>query len=178
MRRTFCVAAVLMSAVTLGACSSGDDSGPTQSAEVAPSMNSAAAVPEEPRTLKPGDSTGISLGSTRGTVTLQSVQTDLSCGSGGTHYQAVEFTVDLDPGTSYMTAGSLELTEILPDGTQSTSPSNVTTFDCLAEDQPQLESIRHGSTQRGWIVAKTQQPQGSFYFHTDSQNYMDTIIEF
>ncbi|OUS97329.1 hypothetical protein CA951_02990 [Rhodococcus sp. NCIMB 12038] len=90
----------------------------------------------------------------------------------------MEFTVDLDPGTSYMTAGSLELTEILPDGTQSTSPSNVTTFDCLAEDQPQLESIRHGSTQRGWIVAKTQQPQGSFYFHTDSQNYMDTIIEF
>lgn len=168
-----------MSAATLGACSSSSDgSEPIQDTQVASSTGSVAPVPQEPRILKPGDSTGISLGSTRGTITLQSVETGLTCGSDGTHYQALEFTVDLDPGTSYMTAGSLELTEILPDGTQATSASNVATYDCLAENQPQLESIRHGSTQRGWIVAKTQQPQGSFHFHTDSQNYMDTIIEF
>ncbi|MCJ0907051.1 hypothetical protein [Rhodococcus sp. ARC_M6] len=182
MRMHIYAAGIIATALVLSACgSSNDDSDSNSPATVAvpnTSANGTQVAASEPAILKPGDKTGISLGSTRGTATLESIQTNIPCGAGENFYQALEFTVTLDPGTSFMTAASLELTEILPDGSQATSKSNISINGCLSEDEPVLDTIRHGSTQRGWIVAKTKQDGGSLYFHTDSQNNMDSIIEF
>lgn len=182
MRMHIYAAGIIATALVLSACGSSadvsDSGSPTTVALPTPSSNGTPVATSEPAILKPGDKAGISLGSTRGTATLESIQTNVPCGSGSGFYQALEFTVTLDPGTSFMTAASLELTEILPDGSQATSKANISISDCLSEDQPELDTIRHDSTQRGWIVAKTKQDGGSLYFHTDSQNNMDSIIEF